>query len=45
MIVQLLAAFDLFIDGPGGTSEFFSSTNDAYEFILNRVVYPNPRLS
>ena len=45
MIEQLLAAFDLFIDGPGGTSEFFSSTNDAYEFILNRVIYPNPRLS
>jgi len=44
MIEDLLNAFDLFIEGPGATSEFFSSTNDAYEFILNNVIYPNPRI-
>jgi len=45
MIEELINAFDLFIEGPGATSEFFASTNDAYEFILNRVIYPNPRIS
>jgi hypothetical protein len=45
MIEDLINALNLFIEGPGATSEFFASTNDAYEFILNRVIYPNPRIS
>ena len=45
MIEELINAFDLYIEGPGATTEFFASTNDAYEFILNRVIYPNPRIS
>jgi len=38
-------ALGLYIEGSGGTSEFYSNSTAAYRWILEQVINPNPRLT
>jgi len=42
---DLLNALQLYIQGGGGTSEFFSSTTEAYRFLKDNVISPNTNIS
>lgn len=37
-------ALGLYIEGSGGTSEFYANSTAAYRWILEQVINPNPRL-
>ena len=44
-LADIWNALGLYIEGSGGTSEFYANSTAAYRWILDQIINPNPRLT